>query len=344
MKKLSGCEPEGFFLNLKFYFSDFAGFSKLLVILVLLTLTNTNIMLKLIPALLLIFIAFPAFAQLNMVVEKEGFLFMDGKDSVFFFQKTPKDLNGNYRRCNYIHPLYGPDNSRLTEDFPADHPHHRGVFWAWHQIFIDGKQVSDGWELKNFEQKITDFEYRLRQGLAQINTHVDWLSPLWKGGKEAYLKEETQILIHPASKNIRRIDFEIRLKALTDRLTIGGSADEKGYGGFSVRLKLPQDVVFIGENGPVEPKNEAVDAGHVMNISGSFLKNGKHGGIVIYSNPKNPSPATEWILRKTASMQNAAFPGRNPVAIPFDKPLTLTYSLLIYQGEISAKQIRKALK
>lgn len=301
-------------------------------------------MLKLIPFVLFVFLSFAASAQINMVVKKGGFLFLDGKDSICFYQKDAKDLNGNYSRCNYIHPLYGTDNSRLTEDFPADHLHHRGVFWAWHQILIDGKQVSDGWELKNFEENVTSFEFRLQKGIGMISTTVDWKSPLWKNGQEAYIREESKMTIFPRSGNCRRIDFEIKLKALTDRIMIGGSDDEKGYGGFSVRLKLSADVTFTGANGLVEPENTAVEAGSSMKIEGSFLKNGKKGGVVILSNPQNPKPATSWILRKSASMQNAAFPGRKPISIPFDEPLILKYSLLVFQGDLSSKQIKRAEK
>lgn len=301
-------------------------------------------MLKLIPVILLIFFSFTGKSQINMVVKEDGFLFMDGKDSLFFYQKIPKDKGGAYSRCNYIHPLYGPDNSRLSEDFPADHLHHRGVFWAWHQILIDNKLVSDGWELKNFQQKITDIEFRLQKGIGYLNTTVDWESPLWKDGSEPYLQEKTTITMYPKTGSYRRIDFEIKLKALIDRLSIGGSDDEKGYSGFSVRLKLPADVSFLGENGLVEPTNTAVGAGNTMKIDGSFLKGGKKGGVVIYSNPENPVPSTNWILRKAASMQNAVYPGRQPVSIPFDTPLILKYSLLVFQGDISTKQITKAMK
>lgn len=301
-------------------------------------------MLKLIPVILFIFFSFAGKTQVNMVIKQGGFLFMEGKDSIFFYQRSPKDKNGEHARCNYIHPLYGTDGSRLTEDFPADHLHHRGIFWAWHQILIDNKPVSDGWELKDFQQKVTNFEFRLQKGNGLMNTTVEWKSPLWKNGSEAYLKEETKITIYPKSGNYRRIDFEIQLKALTDRLYIGGSDDEKGYSGFSARLKLPADVVFIGAKGLVEPINTAVEAGNSMNINGAFLNGGKRGGVVIWSNPSNPSPSTSWILRKTASMQNAAFPGRKPVAIPFDQPLVLKYTLLVYQDNMSQKQIKKAVK
>jgi len=301
-------------------------------------------MLKLIPVILLVIFSFSGKAQINMVVKQGGFLFMEGKDSIFFYQKSMKDKNGAYGRCHYIHPLYGPDGTRLTEDFPADHLHHRGIFWAWHQILVDKKPVSDGWELKNFQQKVTSVEFLLKKGIGLLNTTTEWKSPLWENGTKPYLKENTSITIHPKTGNYRRIDFEIRMKALTDRLSIGGSDDEKGYSGFSTRLKLPSDLTFTGGNGLVQPMNTAIEAGNSMNINGSFLNGEKRGGVVIWSSPTNPAPATSWILRKSASMQNAAFPGRNPIAIPFDQPLVLNYSLLVYQGEMNAKQIKKAVK
>jgi len=301
-------------------------------------------MLKLIPVVLLVFFSFIGKAQINMVVKQGGFLFLEGKDSVFYYQKSTKDKNGEYARCNYIHPLYGADGSRLTEDFPADHLHHRGIFWAWHQILINNKLISDGWELKNFQQKVTSVEFMLKNGTGLLNTTSEWKSPLWENGSKAFLKEETKITIHPKTENFRRIDFEIHLKALTDRLSIGGSDDEKGYSGFTARLKLPANVLFTDEKGTVEPMNTAVEAGNAINVSGAFLSGGKQGGVVIWSDPSNPAPSTSWILRKTGSAQNVAFPGRKPVAIPFDQPLVLKYSLLVYQGSMNQKQIKKAMK
>lgn len=301
-------------------------------------------MLKLFAVLSLIIISLCSYSQINMIVKPGGFLFMEGKDSIFFYQKSAKDINGKYSRCHYIHPLYGPDGSRITEDFPADHLHHRGIFWAWHQVLIDQKQVSDGWELKNFQQKVTSVEFKLQKGAGILNTTVEWKSPLWRNKSEAYLKENAKVTIYPKIKNYRVIDFEIELKALTDRLSIGGSDDEKGYSGFSARLKLPADVQFSSSNGLIEPQNTAIKSGNYININGSFLKNGKHGGIIIVSNQSNPEPNHSWILRKSASMQNAAFPGRTPIAIPFDKPLVLKYILIVYEGDMPEKQLKKVFR
>lgn len=281
-------------------------------------------------------------AQINMVVKPDGFLFLDGKDSLCFYQKTLKSKDGAYSRCNYIHPLYGLSGSRITEDFPADHPHQRGVFWAWHQIFIEGKPVSDGWELNDFTQQIVDIEFRRVKENGVFTTVVDWKSPLWEKGERPYLREESKMTFHPKTANYRQIDFEISLKALTDHLTIGGSDDEKGYGGFSVRMVQPDDLVFSGAQGVVEPLNGAVEAGNFMNISGTFDQKGT-SGLVIWNSPENPQPNSKWILRKKASMQNAAFPGQNPVLVPVGEPLVLRYSLLVYTGELSVRRIKKIM-
>ncbi len=293
---------------------------------------------------LLLFLSLSVCGQINMAVKPDGYLFKEGNDSIFFYQKNPKDLDGKYSRTNYIHPLYGLDGTCLTEDFPADHLHHRGVFWTWHQILIDKKPVSDGWDLTNFEQKVINFEFILQKGRGLIRTDVDWKSPLWKDGTEPYIREESKITIHPKTGSFRRIDFEIKLKALADRIEIGGSDDEKGYSGFSVRLKLPEDVCFSDKDGVVEPTNTALEAGNAMKVSGSFLNNGKKGGLVIWNNPSNPDPSTCWIIRKKASMQNAVFPGRKLISLPVEKPLVLKYSLLVFEGDFSQKKISKILK
>lgn len=297
----------------------------------------------------ILFIVFgiTGFAQVKMQKQNDGFLFTENGSNVLFYQKEEKSLDGKYKRCNYIHPLWGIDGAVLTEDFPADHLHHRGIFWAWHQIWIDGKRIGDGWELKNFDQQVTGVEYIAKEnGVAVLKTEVDWKSDLFVTGGEKvpFLKENTTISIHPKNGNYRVIDFDISLLALAEHLSIGGSEDIKGYSGFSARMKLPDDVKFIGQNGEIEPQNEAVQSAGYVNISGSVGKNNSNGGIVIIDNPQNSGYPQPWILRKQKSMQNAVFPGNTTVSISTQKPLVLKYSLLVYTGKMSNKNIQRILK
>ncbi len=58
--------------------------------------------------------------------------------------KVPANDARRNRAC-YIHPLWGLNGEVLTDDFPKDHYHHHGVFWAWPHVGIDGKEY-DLWD------------------------------------------------------------------------------------------------------------------------------------------------------------------------------------------------------
>ena len=299
-----------------------------------------------IPVLFILLFSWNLSAQITMQKEEGGLLFLEKGEKVLFYQTEPKSIEEQYERCNYIHPLWNVDGAVLTEDFPNDHLHHRGIFWAWHQVWIDDQRIGDPWAIENFEQKVSDIEFRARKdGSGLLKTKVNWLSEQWKknGQKVPYLTENTTVTVHPKTGNYRRIDFEISLLALEKGLSIGGSEDEKGYSGFSVRMVLPDDVLFTGPKGKVQPENTAVQSPGYINISGSVGKDGKNAGIVIVDNRSNPGYPQPWILRAKSSMQNAAFPGNGTVPVLTSVPLVLKYSLLVYSGKMNDRKIRKAL-
>ena len=299
-------------------------------------------------ALLIFYLVALAFfssnAQLSMLKTDTGVLIREGVRNVFLYRTAPENDGEPCVMCNYLHPLYGLNGGILTEDQPADHPHHRGVFWAWHQVLIDGEQIADQWELQHFKQKIVEFEF-MKQGSGNVllKTEVDWLSDRWKknGFEAPYIREFTTIEVWPKAGNVRRIDFEIQLKALEEGVQLGGSDDEKGYGGFSVRLALPDDVRFSGTNGKVEPENTPVTSPGYINIAGDFDRAGKPAGVVIIDNEDNPGYPQSWILRRKESMQNVVWPGSTPIDISISEPLVLKYTMLVYSGKLSNSKIQK---
>ena len=66
----------------------------------------------------------------------EGVELSEGDKKVFFYQRATKSQDGKYPRANYLHPLYDLDGAVITDDFPKDHPHHRGIFWTWHYFHV----------------------------------------------------------------------------------------------------------------------------------------------------------------------------------------------------------------
>lgn len=282
-------------------------------------------------------------SQLTFTGSDEGVEIKEAGNNVLFYQKKIKTADGAFPRNNYIHPLYNLDGTILTEDFPEDHPHHRGIFWAWHQIFIGTKPLGDSWDCRDIYWNIIDTNvYRDGEILILIST-THWESKHWltkEGTKKPFLLENTTIRIHPKEHNYRMINFEISLLALEENLSIGGSDDEKGYGGFSARMKLPKNVQFFSSNGIVSPKINAVQGGNWMKISGSSNGIKNDSGMVIISHQSSPGSKQNWILRDKESMQNCVYPGRKPVPVSTTDPTILKYSLLIYEGNLTGQEIQ----
>ncbi|PTN09195.1 methane monooxygenase PmoA-like [Mangrovibacterium marinum] len=285
-------------------------------------------------------------AQISLKKELGGIWITDAGQNIAFYQKEPMSLNATEKRNNFLHPVMLPDGTTVTENIPDDHPHHRGIFWAWHQIFIGDQQVSDGWDLKNFMVDVKSIEFqRTPNGDGLLKTGSFWKSPLYKDGTEAYLEETTTYTFHQKKGNYRLIHFKIRLVPLVEGLKLGGSNDEKGYGGFSARLKLPADVVLKSAEGTIKATNTAVQAGNYVIVSGSMAKNGNGpGGVMLYADPNNPLNSQSWILRDKDSMQNAVFPGRYPIALEKDVPLELNYTIVLFTGKLKERYVLRDIQ
>ncbi|MGH9880933.1 MAG: DUF6807 family protein, partial [Pyrinomonadaceae bacterium] len=182
---------------------------------------------------------------------------------------------------------------------------------------------------------------RVDSSSSALKLVVLWKSPLWvdgAGSQKPLVRETTVIRVHRASEGRRKIDFDINLLALENDLRIGGSEDDKGYGGFSPRIRLPEDIRIVGRNGAVEAQNLSVDAGPWLDFSGSFHA-GKVSGVAILTHPSVPGFPQRWILRKSKSMQNPVYPGRTPVLLSREKPLVLRYRLVIHRGDAQQARI-----
>ena len=276
--------------------------------------------------------------------DPQGYWFSEGDTKVLFYQAERKALpDGRAARSNYFHPLYDLDGNVVTEDFPKDHIHHRGIFWAWHQVRIDGKTVQDQWVNRDSFWTITDARVDADDGSASLALRVVWESPLFaddQGRRRPFVEERSVTRVHRAEGAIRKIDFHQRLTALVDGVEIGGSDDAKGYGGFSYRIVMPSDIRFTGAQGVVTPIENAVASSPWMDVSGSYGTGGK-SGLTVLTHPSTTGFPQQWILRARSSMQNAVYPGRHPVSIPRDRPVVLNYRVVLHRGELAPSAIER---
>ena len=279
---------------------------------------------------------------LRVARDPEGFSITESDKPVLFYQIKAKSLKEKFNRANYVHPLYSLDGDIVSEDFPKDHFHHRGVFWAWHVLTVEGKYAGDNWVCDDFEWDLQKAKALVESNDSSVAIETQWL---WKSPKvtnsngkmKPMVEETTTIRVFTRKPHYRLVDFEIRMKGLLDEVRMSGSHDDKGYGGFSVRMHRPKDMIFTGEIGKVEPNRLPVEGGAWMDMSGTLTEKGK-SGITILCHPSLPTFPQKWLLRMGAQ-QNPQWPGATPFLLPKGKDVVLRYRLIIHNNALMPEDI-----
>ena len=60
------------------------------------------------------------------------------------------DIDVRYKRAAYLHPVRSPSGAVVTGNFPANHPHHHGIWSSWSKVQFQGR-ATNFWE--TVEQK-----------------------------------------------------------------------------------------------------------------------------------------------------------------------------------------------
>ena len=271
-------------------------------------------------------------------VEAEGKLSLyQGTDLIFGYQVDTKSHQGAYPRANYVHPLNDFSGHSLTEDFPADHLHQRGIFWTWHQLYWNDQWLADPWICKGIEWKVHGLQHEVNTSDAWMASEVNWLIG---DDKKNLISEKVQIG-YKGYQDYYSLDFRIILKSLEDGVEIGGSDDNKGYGGFSARLALGDNVTFSDHSGLVSVDNEQVQAGNwvvVRDIGGG------ESSVVIMYHPESSATLQGWILREKGSMQNPVWPGRDRYKFKKNEQIELKARLVIFRDKATTEAINEIYK
>jgi hypothetical protein len=71
--------------------------------------------------------------------------------------ESPKGIDSIFRKSGQIHPLLTPFGLSVTDDFPPDHAHQHGLFFAWVNTTFEGNHV-DFWNQKDRSGQVTHAE------------------------------------------------------------------------------------------------------------------------------------------------------------------------------------------
>jgi hypothetical protein len=246
------------------------------------------------------------------------------------------------RRSSYLHPVYTPDGTLITDDFNPNHPHHRGISWMWPDITVDGKK-GDIWTVKGpFQQRFVSWKAR-ETDAAQAKLAVE---NGWFDGDRKIVTEDVEIIAHPAAEGKRILDFALRFEAVDRPVQVVGTADgKKGFGGFCFRFATPDgggNKTVIRTDKGISEKDGVMDRHPWTEISGIFK--GKPAGGRIEDAPSNPGyPNNGWLMRHQLCALNASYPGLTPVTLVPGKPMLLKYRVILFSGETAKTAILRSV-
>lgn len=226
-------------------------------------------------------------------------------------------------RADYIHPLFGPNGETLTRDWPSDHPHHRGIYWAWPEVEW-GTERADLHALQRvFARPVGRPTTRDGAETCEIVATQHWL---WED-RQPIVEEQVLLRARRADAEGQSIDFELRLRALEDRVTVA-RRETRLYGGLDIRLATPADQVIATHTDPIDSSRFR----SWSDLAGSF--DGTHvAGLTVLQHRGNPLYPGDWIQYPEISWCQPTFPaaGRR-FPLRRDSPLVLRYRLRIHSG------------
>jgi hypothetical protein len=237
-----------------------------------------------------------------------------------------------YRRTDYIHPIYDLDGVVITEDFPKDHFHHRGLFWAWPEVTVGGKQY-DPWGCVGMQQRLKRWLVReAKPDCAVLGVENGWFI-----GDHSVVNETVRLKIHRSDSVSRMMDVSITLEAEKEAVSLRGRSDgKKGYGGFTLRLAPRREASVTTVDGRL-----AKDGVQIKSLwsdySAKFGAGDTVSGVAIFDHPKDPVNPTTWLLRYYGVL-NPTWPALETVTLEPGKPVTLNYRVFVHRGDaVNAK-------
>ena len=263
----------------------------------------------------------------------------DGMVSVLtycFRDQLKAGIDPKYTQSSYVHPLFSPDGQALTDDSPADHLHHHGLFWTWPVVLTRGVTTAT-WEPKL--PRLRQFFVRWLKRETAGNSFLLDVENAWKlDGKEIVAKEKVALNIHPGENSGRLIDFELTIEAVGGSLELQGTLDQnKGYGGLCIRgAPLFTGAALTTDKGPLKE-----DVVH-MPFRWADISTREHG-IAIFVSPDHPGFPTKWMIRNSyAGLVNVSWPGLTPVILKPGEPIVLRYRIYVHRGDAAAAGIEAA--
>ncbi|NLE37078.1 MAG: hypothetical protein GX621_03540 [Pirellulaceae bacterium] len=235
------------------------------------------------------------------------------------------------RGC-YLHPVFGLDGEVLTEDFPRDHYHHHGLFWAWPHVEIDGRHY-DLWMGRNIRQRFVrwlDGDGGTAGGMQSGTIGVE---NGWFAGKRKVMIERVWLTAHKSIDGAQAIDLTLVLIPVDRPITLRG-AENKSYGGPCIRFAVPrrQRPTITVPDG-VTDKDLSMTRLAWADLAYAFGETDKPSGASLMISKTHADFPPMWLTRHYGPLC-IGFPGVESKTFEPNEPLTLKYRLWTHRDAV----------
>jgi hypothetical protein len=285
-------------------------------------------------------VANPAF-QIQELNDK-SLKILEGQSPVFVYnygeitnEKVPAKDTRRTRAC-YVHPVWGLQGEVLTDDFPKDHYHHHGIFWAWPHVGIGDKQY-DLWKYTHIKQEFVRWICR-QSGPAGAVLAVEngWFAD----GKKVMI-ERCWLSAFSADEQSRSIDFQFVFIPVDNPITLRG-AEGKSYGGLNMRfaVKDEKEAVITVPDG-VAKKDLLETPLPWADLTYPFTSPSTPSGAAMFVSPEHPDYPPTWVTRHFGPLF-IGWPGVKDKTFPPGQPIHLNYRVWIHKSAVSLADLEKA--
>ncbi len=236
--------------------------------------------------------------------------------------QLPAGVPENRRRAGYLHPVWTPDGAVVTDDFPKDHYHHRGIFWAWPIVRVEGKRY-DQWLVSGGAND--RFERWIAKSAEGKEARLE-VENGWYAGERKIVKETVAIVAHPVAGAERMLEFRLAWEATGEPVEVSGQPDPKGYGGFSVRF-APREKTAVTTDKGIEARDSDLVPHPWARLDGVF--GGRRAGLRIDIDPSNPGAPNGWCLRSYGFL-GVDYPGHETHVLKKGAPVVMRYRVTLF--------------
>jgi hypothetical protein len=237
--------------------------------------------------------------------------------------QLPEGVPENRRRAVYLHPLYDPLGQIITDDFPKDHYHHRGLSWMWPHVTVGNKEYNL-WEMSgDIHQQFDKWLYQESGPVAAVLG----MQNSWVADGRKVLEERVWLRVFRSSSLGRIIDLRLSFLPLEPISLLG--ADNKGYGGLSFRF-APRDCTVITSPAGLEQEDSNDQLFTWADLSARFRGADDFTGAAVLQHPRNPDAPAEWCIRHYGFL-GVSWPGLHPVTLQPGQPVTFRFRIWLHR-------------